>query len=83
MSLSHEPLIIAVLSVFNFFRVFILWFLCLLKELGISKIPYAGRSAIIGMSDFCIRDFLEIIAHIYDSFTENKQNKSVHSLVNI
>ena len=39
--------------------------ICLCKEYGIKKVPYAGYNMVISMSDQCIRDFLRQMHEIY------------------
>lgn len=55
--------------------------LAMMNEIGIRRIPYAGQSAVMGMTDFCIRDFLEIMGAIYDEYMGEKIHPS--SFVNI
>lgn len=42
-------------------------------EFRLARIPYAGSQVAIGLSDSCIRDYLEIMAEIFDEFTDGPE----------
>lgn len=46
--------------------------LCMCSEFGFTTIPYGGKNVVLAMSDNCIRDFLEIMAEIYDAYSKEK-----------
>jgi hypothetical protein len=41
-------------------------------QFRVRNIPYAGSNVVVGLSDGCIRDYLEIMAEIYDAFSTPK-----------
>ena len=44
-------------------------------QFGIARIPYGGWHAVVSMSDGCIRDFLEIMAEIFEEFQTTRSDK--------
>jgi hypothetical protein len=42
------------------------------QQFRVRNIPYAGSNVVFGLSDGCIRDYLEIMAEIYDAFSTPK-----------
>jgi hypothetical protein len=56
--------------------------LTMCSEYRIGNIPYAGDAVVIGMSDGCIRDYLEIMAEIYEIATRDSADR-VRSFVSL
>lgn len=42
-------------------------FLGVCRQFRVQRLPYAGYRIVIGLADKCIRDFLNIMAHIFDA----------------
>lgn len=55
--------------------------LLICNEFKISNIPYAGSSVVISLSDLCIRDYLEIMAEIFDRAVAAGQVSTLEALV--
>jgi hypothetical protein len=54
-------------------------FIAICSRYRVKNIPYAGRGVIFGLSDGCIRDYLEIMAEIFDDYS-TERNKILRFL---
>lgn len=50
-------------------------YLCLCSQFGVEKPIYAGTNVVLSLSDVCIRDFLELMGAIYESYRAPEHKK--------